>query len=62
MLTEQKLQNCIISELKSHLLSAKSSKDTKAENQQRINLLLNLNDDDFINIDQNIKRLIKLIK
>lgn len=61
-LTGQKLQDCIISEPESRLLPAKSSEDTRAGDQQRADLLSNLNDDGFVIIDQDIKRLVRLVK
>ena len=61
-LTGQKLQDCVISEPESRLLPAKSSEDAGLGDQQRADLPLNLNDDGFIIIDQDIKTLVELVK
>lgn len=59
-LTGQKLQNCIIFEPESRLLPAKSSEDARLDDQQRAGLLSDLNDEGFVIIDQDIKRLARL--
>ena len=61
-LTGQKLQDCVMSEPESRLLPAKSSKDARLGDQQRADLLSNLNDDGFIILDQDIASLFRLAK